>query len=395
MFLHEQLDPNSRFRERRRQARRRRRLRRAVGAGALAAIAAGLALGATFIGTRHPRTAAPATPPRISRPARPSTTPVPPEIRGVHVTMGLASLPGKLDSYVRLASAGLNTLELDVKDENGQVGFTSSGLPPLARRDGAARRFYDPRALARQVHAHHLYLIGRVVVFEDPVLAGARPDLALHDASGALWHSASGLAWANPYDRRVWAYDVGIATAAARAGFDEIQFDYVRFPGDGDLSRIVYPRRLPGAKGDTIAAFLRYAAARLHSLHVRVSADVFGLAATHDLGIGQVPRRIGRFLDAIHPMVYPSHYSSGEYGLADPSAYPGRTVAHSLLDFRRALRGEHVPIVPWLQDFTLGRPYTLIEVSDQVAAARRQHAAGFLLWNPEGVYTRDALSPSD
>jgi hypothetical protein len=93
-------------------------------------------------------------------------------------------------------------------------------------------------------------------------------------------------------------------------------------------------------------------------------------------------------------MVYPSHYSPGEYGIPDPSAYPGRTVAHSLYDFRRALRGEHVSIVPWLQDFSLGRAYTLIEVSDQIAAARRQHAGGFLLWNPEGVYTTDALAPA-
>jgi hypothetical protein len=127
---------------------------------------------------------------------------------------------------------------------------------------------------------------------------------------------------------------------------------------------------------------------------VRVSADVFGLAATHDLGIGQVPKRLGRVLDTIHPMVYPSHYSPGEYGIPDPSAYPGRTVAHSLYDFRRALRGDHVAIVPWLQDFSLGRPYTLIEVSDQIAAARRQHAGGFLLWNPEGLYTQDALAPA-
>jgi hypothetical protein len=168
----------------------------------------------------------------------------------------------------------------------------------------------------------------------------------------------------------------------------------VRFPSDGDLSQMVFPRRRSEPKGQTIVRFLRYAASRLHPLGVRVSADVFGLAATHDLGIGQVPRHLGHVLDAIHPMVYPSHYSAGEYGIADPSEYPGRTVAHSLYDFRRALRGEHVSIVPWLQDFSLGRAYTLIEVSDQIAAARRQHAGGFLLWNPEGVYTTDALAPA-
>jgi hypothetical protein len=185
---------------------------------------------------------------------------------------------------------------------------------------------------------------------------------------------------------------VGVGVAAAKVGFDEIQFDYVRFPSDGDLSQIVYTHKRTEPKGTTIADFLRYASARLHPLGVRVSADVFGLAATHDLRIGQVPKRIAPYLDALYPMVYPSHFSAGEYGIQDPDAYPGRTVARSLLDFRRQLKGRNVTLIPWLQDFSLAHQYTLIEVTDQIAAARRQHTRGFLLWNPEGVYTRDALS---
>jgi hypothetical protein len=387
VFLHEQLDPNSRFRERRQRARRRRRIRRAVTAGLLLALAAGLALGATFIGTTHPKP----LPVAVVHHAKAPPDRLPKEIRGVHVTMGLASLPHGIDRYLALRSVGLNTIELDVKDENGEVGFVSPDLPALARSDGAARPFYDPRVAVRKLHAAGLYVIGRVVAFEDPTLTAARPALAIHDRRGGIWRDASGLGWANPYDPRVWAYDVGIAAAAAKAGFDEIQFDYVRFPSDGDVSQMVFPRSRAEPKGATIARFAAYAAARIHQLRVRVSADVFGLAATHDLGIGQVPRRLGAHLDAVYPMVYPSHYSPGEYGIQDPSAYPGRIVAHSLLDFRRALRGERTRIVPWLQDFSVGRTYTLIEVSDQIAAERRQHAGGFLLWNPEGLYTLDAL----
>jgi hypothetical protein len=105
-----------------------------------------------------------------------------------------------------------------------------------------------------------------------------------------------------------------------------------------------------------------------------------------------VPKRVAPYLDAIYPMVYPSHFSSGEYGIQQPDAYPGRTVARALLDFRRQLKGRHMALIPWLQDFSLARPYTLIEVTDQIAAARRQHTAGFMLWNPEGLYTREALS---
>jgi hypothetical protein len=235
-----------------------------------------------------------------------------------------------------------------------------------------------------------MYLIGRVVVFEDPELSAARPALAVLRPDGSRWLNNAGLGWVNPYDRRVWRYAVGIGAAAAKAGFDEIQFDYVRFPSDGDVSQIVYLHRRAEPKGTTIASFLRYASSVLRPLGVRVSADLFGLAATHDLGIGQVPKRVAGYLDAIYPMVYPSHFSPGEYGIQAPDTYPGRTVAHALFDFRRQVKGKAV-LIPWLQDFSLGHPYGLIEVTDQIAAARRQHARGYMLWNPEGVYTRDAL----
>src|SRR2546428_301248 len=175
--------------------------------------------------------------------------------------------------------------------------------------------------------------IGRVVTFEDPVLSARRPELALRSSDGTPWHSSAGLGWTNPYDRRVWRYNVDVAAGAARAGFDEIQFDYVRFPSDGDLSAIRYPGAHPQPMKKTIAAFLRYAVSRLHPLGVRVSADVFGLSATHDLGIGQYPSKLGKVVDAIYPMTYPSHYRPGEYNLPNPDDAPGTTVMNSLRDF--------------------------------------------------------------
>ncbi len=390
-YIHPRLDPNERFRDRRRQAIRARRRRRLAAAAVLLALGAGIGLGATRFSSGGGAVPPASRPPlRVDKPAVPRAYPR--EVRGVHVTAPLAGLPGKVDGYVALKAYGLNTIELDVKDENGYVGFVSPDVPKLARDIGAARPFYDVSAVVRTVHAAGMYLIGRVVVFEDPTLSAARPGLAVLRPDGSRWLNNGGLGWVNPYDRRVWRYAVGVGVAAARAGFDEIQFDYVRFPSDGDLSQIVYRQAAKEKKGVTIARFLRYAASVLHPLGVRVSADVFGLAATHDLGIGQVPKRIAPYLDAIYPMVYPSHYSAGEYGLQDPDAYPGRTVARSLLDFRRQLKGTATTVIPWLQDFSLGRDYGLIEVTDQIAAARRQHARGFMLWNPEGVYTRDALS---
>jgi hypothetical protein len=144
--------------------------------------------------------------------------------------------------------------------------------------------------------------------------------------------------------------------------------------------------------GWTIARFAHYAAQRLHPLGVRVSVDVFGLSATHDLGIGQVPGRLAKYVDAVYPMTYPSHYNSGEFNLPDPSATPGETVAFSLHDFNNAMLGRKANLIPWLEDFSLTSAHRPPEeVQAQIDAARRAHTKGFLLWNPEGVYTEQVL----
>jgi hypothetical protein len=385
------LDPNDRFRQRRAQSRRRRRLRRTVGATTLLLAAAAVAVGAGALPDRGddgksvvaPIAAKKAAPPKHTGP------PVPEEIRGVHVTMALASLDGKLAEYTRIP--GINTIQLDVKDENGEVAFHRLA-PPLARRIGSAMRYYDPVKAAKQVHDEGLFLIGRVVCFEDPILSRARPDLAIRTSGGAVWQNDAGLGWTNPYEKRVWDYNLRIAQAAARAGFDEIQFDYVRFPSDGDIESAVFPGRRNEAMGLTIARFVHYATKRLKPMGVRVSVDVFGLSATRDLGIGQSPRRLSKIVDAIYPMVYPSHYGPGEYGLDSPVSVPGRTVGRSLRDFRRQMRRGKAELVPWLEDFSFSGTTTLTHVQEQIRAARRWKSGGFLLWNPSGVYTEGALT---
>lgn len=311
----------------------------------------------------------------------------------MHVTMALASLDGKLDEYLSLASEGMTALELDVKDENGEVGFVRP-VVRKARDSGAARDYYAARKVARDVHRRGLYLIGRVVVFEDPVLSRSRPDLAIRRSDGSVWRDAAGLGWMNPYDRRVWEYNVDVAVAAARAGFDEIMFDYVRFPSDGDVERAVYGSRGELGKREAIPAFLRYASSRLRPLGVRVSAAVFGLSGVRDLGIGQLPRRMAPYLDTVYAMTYPSHFGSGELGLADPGGMPGETVARALARFKRTLRGRDVLLAHWVQDFSFAKTYELEEVRAQIDAARLAGAKGFLLWNAECVYTDGALAPA-
>ncbi len=391
-MLFEPLEPNERFRARRSAARRRKRRQRQAVVGVLLTGLLGLAAGAKVI-TTEDRLAATTAAAAAAQPALPKLRVLPAEVRGVHVTMALASLEGKFDEYLALTDEGLNTIELDIKDENGEVGFVPSAVP-LAKQVGAARPYYSPRKLAKAAHARGIYLIGRVVMFEDPHLSEGRPDLALQNPDGSVWHNAGGLGWTNPYDKRVWDYNVSIAEVAARAGFDEIQFDYVRFPTDGDVANVVFPRKLAKEPGWVIAEFAHYASKRLRPLGVRVSTDVFGLAATRDLGIGQIPRRLGKQVDAVYPMVYPSHFGPGEFNLADPNAAPGDTVRYALSHFRRELRTGKAELIPWLQDFSYGRSYELSDVRAQIDAARQLGARGYLLWNPLGVYTPGALAPA-
>ena len=388
-----EIDPNERFRQRRAEARRRKvRLRRTVALVVLIVVAALIALGATVVAghgsSGHEGSAQTA---EAAKPEKKAVqrVPLPDEVRGVHVTMALANEPGKLDRYLKIP--GLTALELDVKDENGKVGFLMPAST-LARKVGASQPYYKAGVAAGKARKAGIYLIGRVVTFEDPTLTAARPDLAIRTTSGGVWTNNAGLGWANPYDKRVWDYVVGIGERAARAGFDEIQFDYVRFPSDGPIENAVFPHKVAEPMGWTIARFVHYATQRLHPLGVRVSVDVFGLSATHDLGIGQKPGRLAKYVDAVYPMTYPSHYNAGEFNLPDPSATPGETVAFSLRDFNNAMLGRKANLIPWLEDFSLTSAHRPPEeVEAQIDSARRAHSKGFLLWNPEGVYTEQVL----
>jgi len=393
-MLYGPMDPNERFRARRDQTRRTKRRRRAAVLALLLVVVIAVAMGARFVGD------APTTSARVrgNRPPTPSPAapvpagkqrPLPVEVRGIHVTAALASLPGKFREYIGYKNHGLNTIELDVKDESGEIGFTPADVP-LARTAGATRLYYNPRALVGLAHRNGVYMIGRVVCFQDPKLASARPDLAIQRADGSVWTTAAGLGWVNPYDRRVWDYCVSVAEAAAKAGFDQIMFDYVRFPSDGDVGGAVYPGRTSVSKGRVIADFVAYANKRLGPYGTRVSTALFGLAATRDLGIGQVPRWISKSTDSVSPMSYPVLYGDGELGLESPRTEPGETVFRTLTDFRRQIKGSQAQLVPWIQDWDYGTE----DVLAQIDAARLQGAKGYLLWNASGVYTKAALAPA-
>lgn len=360
-----------------------------VAAGAWTSFGGG---GQRRVSVDQPNSVAPlvAVPPKTAKVAAGHVA-MPPIVRGLHISLGTASQPNEMRQFINLTSKGLNTLEIDVKDERGEVGFTA-GAPALARKIGATRNYYNARQLIKEAHAAGIYVIGRIVCFEDPILANSLPQHAIRTSSGGVWTNAAGLGWTNEYDPFVWNYLISLSKAAARLGFDEIQYDYVRFPTDGNTADAVWPHKKAEPYSTTIYRFLKKAHAEVKPLGVNISANVFGLAANRDLDIGQDVPKIAPLLDVISPMAYPSHYGAGEYNLSDPNAEPGATVSFTMGDFRAALGSSKTEIRPWLQDFSLGAPtYTTADVVKQITAAERGGAKGWLLWNADDVYHTNAL----
>ncbi len=311
--------------------------------------------------------------------------------KGVHVSIWVAAdtklYKGIIDMVNRTE---LNTVEIDLKDESGRVGYDTQN--PLARlvESSTPKGGIDMQRTMDKLWFNDIYSIGRIVCFKDPILAKKRPDLAVRDPNGGLWGNGQ---WLDPYSKEVWDYNIGIAKEAASMGYKEIQFDYVRFPSDGNTTTCRYPSNDGRVPEDVIADFLKYAQEQLHPLGVVVSADVFGLTASDQgsMGIGQNIAKMAQYLDYLSPMVYPSHYNTGEYGIANPEANPHDTVTMSLADFQKKLEGTNCKLRPWLQDFSLRMTYGVTEVESQINACYENGINEWLLWDAECTFTEAAL----
>jgi len=317
----------------------------------------------------------------------------PAPIRAVHVTAGAwADAELRRGVLALVATHRVNTVELDLKDESGVAGWNPP--VPLARGIGAARRIYDLPAAVRRLHALGARVVGRLVCFRDPILAdaawrGGRRDEVVQTPSGGRYATYGG--FTNPASPAVRAYNVALAVAAARAGVDEILYDYVRRP-DGPRSAMRFPG-LRGTPAQAVVELLRETRLALSAYPTLLGASVFGVAATRPDQVAQDVPAIARQVDYVAPLLYPSHWGAGEYGVADPNAHPYEIVRRALGDFERAVAGTPARLVPWLQDFSLGRPYGPAQVRAQIAAARRDGIDEFLLWDPNVTYTAAALDP--
>jgi hypothetical protein len=315
-----------------------------------------------------------------------------PQAKGAHVSIFIAASDADLGKLIGLVErTELNCLQIDIKDEAGMIGFKLDN--PLAREAKAVNDYEDLESIVDQLRYKDIYSICRVVCFKDPKLVKARPDLAVQSKSGGLWGKGQ---WLDPYSKEVWDYDMSVAEAAAKAGFNEVQFDYVRFPTDGNVQDCAYPSQDERQPGEVINEFLVYARERLAPYNVFISADLFGLTASKqgDMNIGQRVVDVAQRTDFISPMVYPSHYNAGEYNIKVPEANPGDTVTESIKEFKEKMKGTDCELRPWLQDFSLRVTYTPDMVRRQIDACEKLGVNQWILWDPDCTYSEDALKPS-
>ena len=335
------------------------------------------------------------------------------KVRGIYVTGPKAGSAGMEDLIRLVDETELNTMVIDVKNDEGNITFKLTNdeiaadipvLDTVAEMGAGVRYIRDIQALMQELKEHNIYTIARIVCFKDPCLAAARPELALNKPDGKPVTDANGLAWVNPYRQEVWEYLTELAEMAAELGFDEIQYDYVRFPVGSDANAAEYGVDMSMyPKQQAIQDFLAYAGERLHEKQCVVTADVFGTiigSETDIQTVGQDYAALGRTVDAISPMVYPSHYANGVFGLKVPDANPYETVLSAMQGSYEELQGipeqDRAVVRPWLQAFTAGWvpghiSYGGTQIREQIQAVYDAGYEEWILWNATNRYSADGL----
>ncbi|CAM3796367.1 putative glycoside hydrolase [Cohnella lubricantis] len=325
-----------------------------------------------------------------------------PEVKGIYVTAYSAG-GSRMSTLLDLVDkTELNAMVIDIKDDSGYITYKTDN--PNLQKMGTPQPFIkDIDKLMSTLQEHEVYPIARIVVFKDTVLAKKHPELSYVQKDGSIWKNGNGDAFVNPYRKEVWDYNVEIAKEAAKHGFKEIQFDYVRFPeGFEKKADSLQFSKNDETRVDIVADFVKYAREQLEPLGVRVSVDIFGYAASVPAaeGIGQDFVKISDSVNVISPMIYPSHYSTGWFKQKDPDLAPYETIKGAMEDTHEKLSelGGQQPIVrPWIQDFTaswLGKghymKYGAAEVSAQIKALNDSGVTEFLLWNASNKYSAGA-----
>lgn len=326
-----------------------------------------------------------------------------PKVKGIYVTGPMAGNNAFENLLTLVDDTELNAMVIDVKNDAGEITYRMS--QETAQEMGACINYIrDMENFMKKLKEHGVYTIARIVCFKDPYLAEHHPELALKKPDGTAIVDGHGLAWVNPYKEEVWEYLVDVARKAGEIGFDEIQFDYVRFPIGSDAEAADYGvDRNVYTKEQAITGFLTYAAEELHKEGIPVTADVFGTIIGSETDVQQVGQdyaELGNIVDAICPMVYPSHYGNGVFGLSVPDAYPYETVYEAMKDSVEELadipKEQQAVVRPWLQAFTATWVEGYISYGgDQIRAQiQAVYDAGYeewILWNASNGYSADGL----
>ncbi|MBU0599363.1 putative glycoside hydrolase [bacterium] len=319
---------------------------------------------------------------------------LPDEVKGIHITTYLASNLRSFKKIMALADkTEINTVVIDIKETDGIIAYKADLR--LSKEIKAIQPWINIGEIIKLCDAHRLYKIARICVFKDQLLALKKPELAVHDEKGNIWYDSKKCCWVNPYQKEVWEYNFALAKDIISRGFDEVQFDYVRFPSDGKISQCRYSRVHDHKTAITaISEFVKFCKQGLNNKGY-LSIDVFGLTINRDLGIGQDFVEIAKNADFISPMVYPSHYYRGEYKLADPDACPYEVIDLSTQIAKEKLKGIDCKLRNWLQDFSLKHKYGPKEVRLQIKALSKHGYNSWLLWNPSCRYTEKALMSNE
>lgn len=321
------------------------------------------------------------------------------DVRGIYLTVNTASSK-RVDELIEFAKrTGINAFVIDVKEDFGKMLFKTEAEAKYLGSNAKRYPISDIEAFMRKMKENNIYTIARIVSFKDPSYAAKNPDKAIiKKATGKPFTNSDGVIWVSPHDRNLWEYNVAVAKEAAKVGFNEIQFDYVRFPASngGKLDKELDYRNPNGeTKPETIQKYLKYARKELEPLEVYISADIYGQVSSSndDMGLGQHWEVISNEVDVVSPMAYPSHYGKGVYGIPVPDAEPYKTIYHTTLDSINRNYNIDYPadIRPWLQAFTAKWvkgyiPYGKKEIEAQIKALEDLGVKQYLLWSPSNRY---------
>ena len=290
----------------------------------------------------------------------------------------------------------LNAVVIDIKDYTGRVLYDSKIA--LVDELGLDRGVLKVKSVIDDFKKNGIYVIARQTVFQDPLLARAKPEWAVRTPTGALWKDYKQISWVDPTRKEVWEYNLAIAREAARLGFDEINFDYVRFPSDGDISTASYSS-IKESKAETIASFFRFLKKEMKREPVFTSLDLFGLvleSGDFDLNIGQTLAGAADTVNYIYPMTYPSHYPRGHLNMTNPADHPYEVIKHGLASADPIIAGSSTKLRPWLQAFDLGAVYDGEKIRLEIMATEEASSTvGWMLWNASNEYSDKGLRPDE